>query len=160
MFSGFYAMLFQEYNVWNCRDSAGTSLPTWPIPTWQIKYEVFGKFSEQFNKSEIFLWWLSLWNVLKTMTLLIFLFLKCKNAFFIISHVFHFQPPISMSFLCFPYYGKFAILILNRCSTYDIKQEKWKQDMILLQMAYPVNKLFCTTPSIHGGPNLYNNYKL
>ena len=44
-------MIINECNVLKCSDQEGR--PTY-VYTWQINYEVFVKFEEQVNKSEIF----------------------------------------------------------------------------------------------------------
>ena len=82
-------------------ESAEISRVSLSITHWQINYEVFVKFSEQFDKSEIFNYEFLLEYILKTSQ-------KCCFPRF---SAFSILYSITVIFLCFLYLGKFTTLV-------------------------------------------------
>ena len=110
MFLEFCTNIFEECNVWKCRDQPGTVLP---IPHWEIKYDFFllnfkgnltsqrfvvMNFTSKYSKDNDYLWYFLCWVAKKCC----FLQFSVFSILYLISVIF---------FLCFPYGRKLTTLI-------------------------------------------------
>ena len=107
VFWDFTQRFFKECNVCKPESAEISRVGLSMHAQWQINYEIFVKFKEQFNKSENFNEGLLL-NILKTMIFLDISFLDLQKRCFPLFSVFSVLYSISVIFPCFQYRGKLA----------------------------------------------------
>ena len=100
------------------------------MPHWQIKYEVFVKFSKQFNKSKMMIFTLK--YLKNNVFLWYFLFLRCKNAVFcVFRFVLNFRDFSVFSTLRKTCHCSIYLMKIPQVGTLFCQNDSWKWVRVL-----------------------------